>query len=120
MPMDPFEEKHKMMGQLLDMLKRHASEEVDSGLHKPEGEDKMAGLEIEKVEVLPEHEMDKPTPVHEVDTKMIPEEKSSVLDALNVRDPMKKDASAEPADVSDEDAGEEPSFPMMFGKKRKK
>lgn len=118
--MDSYGKKHELMGQLLEMLKRHASDEVDSGLKKPEGEGDMAGLQIEKVEILPEHEMDEPTPVHEVDTKMVPEEKSSVLDALETREPVKKDASAEPADVTDEEAGEAPSFPMMFGKKRKK
>src|SRR6266850_2170720 len=72
---DPFEEKHKMVTQLLDMLKSHASNEVDSGLHKPEGEDDMHGVQIEKVEVLPDHEMDASTPEHEVDTKLIPEGK---------------------------------------------
>ena len=117
---DPFDKKRAMMGQLLDMLKRHASDEVDSGLKKPEGEGDMAGVQIEKVEVLPEHEMDEPTPVHEVDTKMVPEGKESVLDALDTKEPMKKDGSAPEADVTDEEAGEYSTFPMSFGKKRKK
>lgn len=117
---DMFDKKRDMMGQLLEMLKRHASDEVDSGLTKPEGEGDMAGIQVEKVEVLPEHEMDEPTPVHEIDTKMVPEEGASVLEALDTKEPMKKDESAPEADVTDEEAGEEPSFPMMFGKKRKK
>lgn len=120
MPMDSYEKKRGMMSELLDMLKKHASTEVDSGLQKPEGAGEMAGVQIEKVEVLPEHEMDEPTPVHEVDTKMVPEGESSVLEALETKEPVKKDNSAPEADVTDEDAGEEPSFPMMFGKKRKK
>src|SRR6266850_861406 len=73
--MDSFEEKHKMVQQLLDMLKSHAVDEVDSGLKKPEGEGDMHGLQIEKVEVLPGHEMDASTPEHEVDTKLVPEGK---------------------------------------------
>lgn len=120
MPMDSFDRKRGMMSELLSMLKQHASTEVDSGLKKPEGAGDMAGLQIEKVEVLPEHEMDEPTPVHEVDTKMVPEDGASVLEALESKEPAKKDESAPEADVTDEEAGEEPTFPMMFGKKRKK
>ena len=117
---DSFDRKRDMMGKLLEMLKHHASSEVDSGLTKPEGEGDMAGIQVEKVEVLPEHEMDEPTPVHEIDTKMVPEGESSVLDALETSEPVKKDGSAPEADVTDEEAGEEASFPMMFGKRRKK
>lgn len=117
---DSFENKRGMMKQLLDMLKMHASTEVDSGLSKPEGEGDMAGIQVEKVEVLPEHEMDEPTPVHEIDTKMVPEDGASVLEALEHKEPMKADESAPEADVTDEEAGEESSFPMLFGRKRKK
>lgn len=120
MPMDMFDKKRGMVSELLNMLRQHASNEVDSGLKKPEGAGDMAGLEIEKVEVLPEHEMDEPTPVHEIDTKMVPEDEASVIDALDEKDPVKKDESASEADVTDEEAGESSSFPMMFGKKRKK
>lgn len=115
---DMFDKKREMMGQLLEMLKRHASDEVDSGLAKPEGEGDMAGLEIEKIEVLPDHKMDEPTPEHEIDTKLVPEGEESVIEAE--AEPMKADESAPEADVTDEEAGEESSFPMLFGKKRKK
>jgi len=70
---DSFDEKRGMVKKLLDMLKSHAASEVSSGLSKPEGEDDMHGVQVEKVEVLPEHEMDETTPEHEVDTKLIPE-----------------------------------------------
>ncbi|SRR5216684_1664372 len=74
---DSFEEKHKMVAQLLEMLKGHAANEVNSGLSKPEGEGDMHGIQVEKVELLPEHEMDKATPEHEVDTKLVPEGKET-------------------------------------------
>lgn len=117
---DMFDNKRKMMGELIEMLKRHASDEVEGGLKKPEGTGDMAGIQVEKVEVLPDHEMDEPTPEHEIDTKLVPEDEVSVLDALETSEPVKKDESAPEADVTDEEAGEEPSFPMMFGRKRKK
>ena len=97
--MDPFEEKHKMVQKLLSMLKSHAVNEVESGLKKPEGEGDMHGLQAEKVEVLPEHEMDKATPEHEVDTKLVPEGKSTanagyskggVVEKVNAADPTPK------------------------------
>lgn len=117
---DSYDNKRKMMGQLLEMLKKHAAGEVDSGLQKPEGAEDMAGVQVEKVEVLPDHEMDEPTPVHEIDTKLVPEGGSTVLEALGTKEPAKKDESAPEADVTDEEAGEDSTFPMMFGKKRKK
>lgn len=117
---DMFDRKRDMMGQLLEMLKRHASDEVDSGLSKPEGEGDMAGIQVEKVEVLPGHEMDEPTPDHEIDTKLVPEGEESVVEALDTKEPVKADESAPEADVTDEEAGEDSVFPMMFGKKRKK
>ena len=120
--MDSFERKRGMMGQLLDMLKQHASSEVDSGLSKPEGEGDMHGIEVEKVEILPEHEMDEPTPVHEIDTKLVPEKEESVIEAAG-EDPMEVEESAPKIGPSDEEAGEESeesSFPMLFGKRRKK
>jgi hypothetical protein len=68
--LDHFDAKRGMVKKLLDMLKEHASSEVSNGLEKPEGEEgDMHGLQIEKVEVLPEHEMDHPTPEHDVETK---------------------------------------------------
>jgi hypothetical protein len=72
---DQFSEKRGMVSMLLKMLKKHAADEVDSGLKRPEGEGDMHGLQDEKVEVLPDHEMDKATPEHEVDTKLIAEGK---------------------------------------------
>lgn len=80
---DPFSEKRGMVQMLLQMLKKHASDEVDSGLKKPEGEDDMHGLQVEKVEVLPDHEMDKSTPEHEVDTKLIDEGKHTANEGYN-------------------------------------
>lgn len=117
---DSYDKKRGMMSELLSMLRKHASDEVDSGLQKPEGAGDMAGIQVEKVEILPDHEMDEPTPVHEIDTKMVPEGEESVLDALETREPVKADESAPEADVTDEEAGEESNFPMIFGKKRKK
>jgi hypothetical protein len=96
---DPFSEKRGMVQMLLKMLKQHASNEVDSGLKRPEGEGDMHGLQDEKVEVLPEHEMDKSTPEHEVDTKLIPEgqhtanmnySKGGVVEKVNATDPTPK------------------------------
>jgi hypothetical protein len=103
---DAFDEKRGMVKKLLDMLKAHASSEVSSGLSKPEGEDDMHGLQVEKVEVLPGHEMDKSTPEHEVDTKLIPEgqhtanlgfnqggmayNKGGVVEKVNATDPTPK------------------------------
>jgi hypothetical protein len=64
--MDSFDEKRGMMKKLLAMLKEHASSEVNSGLKKPEGEGDMHGLQVEKVEMLPDHGMDEATPEHDV------------------------------------------------------
>jgi len=97
--MDPFEKKHEMVKKLLLMLKNHAVNEVESGLKKPEGEGDMHGLQAEKVEVLPEHEMDKATPEHEVETKLIDEDKHTanmgysdggVVEKVNATDPTPK------------------------------
>jgi hypothetical protein len=104
--MDHFDEKHKMVQKLLDMLKQHASAEVDSGLRKPEGSPDMHGLQSEKVEDLPGHGMDEATPEHEVDTKLVAEgkhtanagynqggmayNKGGVVDKVNATDPTPK------------------------------
>ena len=63
--MDEFDNKRGMVKQLLDMLKSHASNEVSTGLQKPEGEGDMHGLETAHVEVLPDHKMDEVTPEHD-------------------------------------------------------
>lgn len=68
--MDSFDEKRGMVKKLLDMLKSSAAGEVGNGLVKPEGEGDMHGVEVERVEVLPEHKMDESTPEHDVTTKM--------------------------------------------------
>lgn len=96
-----FDDKRGMVKKLLDMLKAHASNEVDSGLKKPEGEDDMHGVQVEKVEILPEHEMDKATPEHEVDTKLVDEGKHTssagyhtggVVDKVSPIVPLKMDS----------------------------
>jgi hypothetical protein len=96
---DAFDEKRGMVKKLLDMLKAHASSEVNSGLSKPDGEGDMHGLQVEKVEILPNHEMDKSTPEHEVDTKLVPEgketanlgySKGGVVEKVNATDPTPK------------------------------
>lgn len=66
--MDHFDAKRGMVKQLLDMLKNHASSEVSNGLQHPEGEGDMHGIQAEKVEIIPGHEMDEPTPEHDVVT----------------------------------------------------
>lgn len=129
--MDAYSRKHEMMGQLLDMLKRHASDEVDSGLSKPEGEGDMHGLEIEKVEILPDHEMDAATPEHEVDTKLIPEGDHTANlgyaeGGVVAEDgkPEIQGAAHEEATESDAEREEEgdiaPMFTSLFGRKKKK
>lgn len=99
MMQDQFDKKRGMVQELLSMLKRHAADEVNSGLQKPEGEGDMHGIQGEKVEVLPDHEMDKATPEHEVDTKLIDEGKHTssmgyseggVVDKVNATDPTPK------------------------------
>lgn len=65
---DGFDEKRSMVKKLLDMLKEHASNEVGNDLQHPEGEGDMHGLQVERVEVLPDHEMDHSTPEHDVVT----------------------------------------------------
>lgn len=66
--MDHFDAKRGMVKQLLDMLKKHAADEVGNGLQHPEGEGDMHGIQAENVEELPEHKMDEPTPEHDVVT----------------------------------------------------
>lgn len=147
---DPFDKKRDMMGRLLDMLKRHASDEVDSGLKKPEGEGDMHGLQVEKVEILPDHEMDASTPEHEVDTKLVPEGKhtanmgydtggmvpdspegqpdkqSSIHkelgESMAERDALTTTEHQEPLDTEYPEAASEPSsmFASFLGRKKKK
>lgn len=93
--MDPFEKKRGMIQELLSMLKKHASDEVTGGMQKPEGEGDMHGVQVEKVEVLPDHKMDEPTPEHDVETKELNAggmaySKGGVVDKVNAADPTPK------------------------------
>ena len=88
--MDSFDEKRGMVAKLLAMLKDHASNEVSDGLQKPEGEGDMHGIQMEKVEVLPDHEMDTPTPEHDVITHEM--HSGGVVDKVSPTVPLKMDS----------------------------
>lgn len=88
--MDSFDEKRGMVKKLLDMLKDHASSEVYTGLQHPEGEGDMHGIQAERVEVLPEHEMDVPTPEHDVVTHEM--HTGGVVDKVSPIVPAKMDS----------------------------
>lgn len=148
--MDAFDEKRGMVAKLLAMLKDHAANEVDSGLSKPEGEDDMHGLQVEKVEILPDHEMDKSTPEHEVDTKMVDEGKHTANmdyhtggmvpdspegqpdkqgavhkelgESMGKRDALTTTEHEEPLDTEFSEASSEPSsmFHSFLSRKKKK
>ncbi len=122
--MDHFDAKRGMVKQLLDMLKNHASSEVSNGLMKPEGEGDMHGVQVEKVEVLPEHEMDHPTPEHDVETKELNE--GGVVPDPSMGQPEKEGAAHEEATESESEREAEGDIepPSMFasflGKRKKK
>lgn len=129
--MDSFDRKHQMMAELISMLKKHASDEVDSGLQKPEGEGDMHGVQIEKVEVLPNHDMDAATPEHEVDTKLVPEGKATANAGYKEGGLVPEDGKPEIEGAAHEEATEsegerenegdiEPMFTSLFGKKKKR
>lgn len=141
--MDQFEERHKVVQQLLSMLKNHAASEVESGLKKPEGEGDMHGLEVSHVEVLPDHKMDEPTPEHDIrEEEDQPHEekmaKGGYVDAPErpipyesaEGHPDKEGSAHEEATESEEEreaeADEEPvsqptsMFESLFSKKKKK
>lgn len=137
--MDMFDEKRGMVKQLLDMLKQHASSEVENGLQKPDGEGDMHGIQVEKVEVLPDHKMDEPTPEHDVITHemntggMVPDSPEGQPDrqsavhkelgeSLPERDALTTTEHEEPLDEEYRDASEEPSsmFQSFLGKKKRK
>jgi hypothetical protein len=88
--MDSFDAKRGMVKKLLDMLKEHASSEVNTGLSHPEGEGDMHGIQAERVEVLPEHEMDIPTPEHDVVTHEM--HSGGVVDKVSPVVPLKMDS----------------------------
>ena len=138
--MDHFDAKRGMVKQLLDMLKKHASDEVGNGLQHPEGEGDMHGIQAERVEVLPEHEMDHPTPEHDVVTHELHD--GGVVEKVNATDPTPKihsgpipyeSANGQPdkegsahEEATETDAEREsegditPMFESLFGRKKKK
>lgn len=128
--MDSFDAKRGMVKQLLDMLKSHASNEVSTGLQKPEGEDDMHGVQIEKVEVLPEHKMDEATPEHAVKPEGPDENPLTEMNTGGMvpdspeGQPEKEGAAHEEATESEaerESEGDvEPMFTSLFGRKKKK
>lgn len=128
-----------MVKQLLDMLKKHASDEVGSGLQHPEGEGDMHGIQAERVEVLPEHEMDHSTPEHDVVTHEMHD--GGVVEKVNEGGypaapdkkipyesadghPDKEGSAHEEASESDDERESEgditPMFESFFGKRKKK
>jgi hypothetical protein len=135
--MDSFESKHKMVQQLLDMLKSHASNEVSTGLQHPEGEGDMHGIQAERVEVIPDHGMDEPTPEHDVvthelntggmvpdSTKGEPDKEGSAHEEATESESERKaegDIEAMPGATYAEAASEPPSmFASFLGKRKKK
>lgn len=147
--MDEFDEKRGMVKKLLDMLKSHASNEVSTGLQHPEGEGDMHGIQAEKVEVLPDHEMDESTPEHDVMTHDMhtggvvdkvspivappmesdpgkPDHEGAVHkevgEGMAKRDALTTTEHEEPLDTEYPDAAEEPSsmFKSFLSRKKKK
>lgn len=124
--MDEFESKHGMMKMLMDMLKKSASDEVSNGLTKPEGEGDMHGMEVEKVEVLPDHNMDEPTPEHDVkpegmaDGGKIVEPEGMLPDKDGAAHEEADESEAERRSEGDIENDNLPPFATLFGKKKKK
>lgn len=137
--MDSFDEKRGMVAKLLAMLKDHASSEVSNGLQKPEGEGDMHGVQVEKVEVIPDHEMDTPTPEHDVITHEMntggmvpdspegqPDKKAAIHkelgESMAERDSNTTTEHQEPMGTEyPEGEGEPPSmFASFLGKRKKK
>jgi len=145
---DGFDEKHKMVQKLLEMLKQHAANEVNSGLKHPEGEGDMHGIQAERVEVAP-HAMDEPTPEHDVVTHEMhtggivdkvspivpppmesdpghPDKQSSVHkelgESLAKRDALTTTEHEEPLDTEYPEAESEPPsmFASFLSRKKKK
>ena len=146
---DGFDEKRGMVKKLLEMLKSHAANEVSTGLQHPEGEGDMHGIQAENVEVLPDHEMDKSTPEHDVvthdmhtggvvdkvsptvpptmDSEMgLPDKKAAIHkelgESLPERDALTTTEHEEPLDTEYPDAAEEPSsmFKSFLSRKKRK
>lgn len=134
--MDHFDAKRGMVKQLLDMLKSHAVNEVEGGMKKPEGMPEDAhGLEVERVEMLPGHEMDEPTPEHDVITKVA---EGGYIDAPEKKIPYESadghpdkegsaheeatESTAEREEEGDVEPVSEPTsmFESLFSKKKKR
>lgn len=124
--MDQFESKHNMMKMLIDMLKKSAADEVSSGMQKPEGEGDMHGMEVEKVEVLPDHKMDDPTPEHDVkpeglaDGGKVTEPEGMMPDKMGAAEEEAGESEAERRSEGDIEDDNLPPFATLFGKKKKK
>lgn len=127
--MDEFEEKHRMVQMLMDMLKSSASKEVADGLQKPEGEGDMHGIQVEKVEMLPDHKMDEPTPEHDI----LPHEMSKggmayseggevMAEPKEMPLPMEKEDTEDVSDGEYRDGDSEPSsmFSSFLSRRKKK
>lgn len=123
--MDHFDAKRGMVKQLLDMLKKHASDEVGTGLQHPEGEEDMHGIQTETVEILPEHKMDEPTPEHDVITHEM--SKGGAVPAPEAGQPDKEGSAHEEATESESEREAEgdiepmhPAFSTFLKKGKKK
>lgn len=140
--MDHYDEKRDILKNLLAMLKEHASNEVSTGLKKPEGmpEDANKGIQVEKV-MVEDHVMDHPTPEHDVETKELaegglvmdkPASEGGYRDAPHGKIPYEsaqghpdKEGSAHEEATESEQEREsegdiEPMFTSLFGRKKKK
>jgi hypothetical protein len=124
--MDHFDAKRGMVKQLLDMLKKNASDEVGNGLQAPEGSPvDEHGVQIERVEVLPEHKMDEPTPEHDVITHELSE--GGTVPAPKEGQPDKEGSAHEEATESESEREAEgdiepmhPAFSTFLKKGKKK
>jgi hypothetical protein len=125
--MDSFDEKRGMVKKLLDMLKSHASNEVNTGMKKPEGEGDMHGVEVEKVQVIPDHEMDTATPEHDIDTHEMNE--GGVVEKVNGQAPGEipyesdeghPDKPGAAHGESEDDMQPSSMFESFLGKKKRK
>lgn len=123
---DHFDERHKMIGQLMDMLRKSSSDEVSTGLKAPEGMGDGAeeGIQVERVEVLPTHKMDEPTPEHEVITKKLSEGGEITAEEGDGRPDAEgavhEEVSESEAERQEEADIEPPAFSTFFGRKKKK
>lgn len=120
--MDEFDEKRGMVKMLLDMLKGSAAKEVSDGLQKPEGEGDMHGIQVEKVEMLPDHKMDEPTPEHDVLPTELHEGGEVMHEPKEMPLPMEENDTESVSGDKYEDHDSEPSsmFSSFLSRKKKK